>query len=293
MAATSSSSFTQLHQPLRSISLPSRIHPTCLKFEAALTHLKQICPSCPRRSVVSGADKLEIRLIGLAELYNIVQEIFHSPHKKLALLRYQNGKLVEDALNGSAILLDTCDTARNIVLTTKEHVQRLQSALRRRARQDYSSDVNAYISFRKKAKREIVKTLGALKKMESKGYLCPLVDADDDQMIVIKILREATAITVSIFRSLLVFLQYSTKTKPLMISKLIPLRPSSSEIIINEVERVDFALCKNATWTQVETIHDMLHTLSSRVHGLEAGLDFVFKSLVQNRVSFLNILTSF
>ncbi|XVF15996.1 hypothetical protein REPUB_Repub09cG0204200 [Reevesia pubescens] len=161
-----------VHHPVRSISLPSRVHPVSVKLKAALNHLKAWKTSSLSTTAVSSGETIQIGLVDLAELYNCVREAISSPETQRTLLHYQNGKLVEDALDKSVTFLDTCGKGRDVLLMMKEHVRTLQSALRRR-RGDSSveTEVAAYINFRKKVKKEVAKCLGALKKIESKSDL--------------------------------------------------------------------------------------------------------------------------
>ncbi|WZZ26711.1 hypothetical protein YC2023_010112 [Brassica napus] len=46
----------------------------------------------------------------------------------------------EHSLDVSTTLLDTCDTARNLILTLREHLLNLQSLLRRQGKSIESSD---------------------------------------------------------------------------------------------------------------------------------------------------------
>ncbi|XP_022741824.1 uncharacterized protein LOC111293305 [Durio zibethinus] len=242
-------SLPDVHHPVRSISLPSRVHPTSVKLEAALNHLKPWKTSLVSTAVSSG-ETIQIGLVGLAELYNCVREIISSPETQRTLLHYQNGKLVEEALDESVTFLDTCGKGRDVLLTMKEHVQTLQSALRRR-RGDSSieTEVAAYIKFRKKVKKEVAKCLEALKKIESKfGSSTPL-DVDHHLLIVAKVLREASSITISVFRSLLLFLSMpSMKTRVggwSKISNFIPtglLSSDKEQKVMNEVGSVDLAV---------------------------------------------------
>ncbi|XP_007046553.2 PREDICTED: uncharacterized protein LOC18610678 [Theobroma cacao] len=295
-----------VHQPVRSISLPSRVHPASVKLEAALNHLEAWKTSSHSAAAVSSGETIQIGLVGLAELYNCVQEIISSPQTKQKLLHYQNGKLVEEALDESVTFLDTCGKGRDLLLKMKEHVQTLQSALRRR-RGDLSIEIEvaAYINFRKKVKKELAKCLGALKEIESKIGSSTLLDVDQHLLMVVKALREASSITISVFQSLLLFLSMpSMKTRVrgwLKISKLIPTRFLSSEKeqkVMNEVGSVDLAVYSinghlkiGDSMAEVEMMQMMLKTLDASIDGFEAGLDCIFKCLVQNRVTFLNIIT--
>ncbi|XP_031275994.1 uncharacterized protein LOC116134458 [Pistacia vera] len=296
-----SSAFSDVHPPVRSISLPSRIHPTSVKLESTLNHLKAWQIS----STTAPADTIQNGLVGLAELFNCIEEFIHSPQTQQALLRHRDGKLVEEALDGSVTLLDTCGTARDILLTMKEHVQTLQSALRRRGGDSsIESHIAAYISFKKKGKKDFAKCLSALKKLECKGSISSSVlEADHHLSFIIKVLQETSAISISIFRALLIFLSTPTmKTKLAgwsLISKLVSMKLLSSDQkeqkIINEVESVDVALyslqrTSNAKKNEVQMAQRLLEILNVSIEGFEGGLDSMFRCLVQNRVSFLNIL---
>ncbi|KAJ4714089.1 DUF241 domain protein [Melia azedarach] len=312
----SSSTFSDTHTPVRSISLPSRIHPTSVKLESALNHLKTLQTSL--LSVNFSADTIQNGLAGLAELYNCIEEEFiHSPQTQQALLR--NGKIADENLDESVTLLDTCSSASDLMLTMKQHAQTLQSALRRRGG-EYSSietHISAYISFKKKMKKEIAKNLCALKKLESKlsssSSTFSVFDLDYNLSFTIKVLQETTEITISIFKSLLLYLSMQTmKPKSAggwsLISKLMKMKLLSSDKgvdhqkIINEVETVDLALLNlhgnsrisgsNSKSEEVQIAQKMLENLEVSIEGIETGLDSMFRCLVKNRVSFLNILTS-
>ena len=299
----STSEFCGVHQPVRSISLPARVHPSSNRVEAVLNRLKSIQISSASTVASFGAETIQNGLVGLAELYNCVEELIHSPLTQQALLRYEDGKLVEKVLDGSVTLLDTCGNARDIIFTMKEHVQSLQTTLRRkRVDSRIDSDIHAYMCFRKKVKKDIALCFKALKQMEIKvDFSSPLLSASDHHLsMVASVLREASAITISIFKSLLLFLSMPTMKTKSLISRLMPMRLLSSEKgqkIINEVGSVDIALYSlhghlrnNDAKADVQLAQRMLETLHLSVEGLEHGLDCIFRSLVQNRVSFLNIL---
>ncbi|XP_045787240.1 uncharacterized protein LOC123882426 [Trifolium pratense] len=272
------------HQPLRSISLPTRIHPSSQRVEALLNHLKpQSSSQSLSRTICFEAETIQSDLVVLAELYNCMEELFHSQQTKQALLHYQNGKLVEDSLLGSVTLLDACGSSRELLLNLKQHVQTLQSAIRRRRGNSTSTierTIHEYDCFRKKAKKEISKQLCEMKKMENKVKVFSIMGQDQNLIFLAKILREANIITISIFRSLLLFISMPrlkpTKGSSSLISKLNPTRLFSSE---NEEKNTDFA-----------SLLRVLETLNVGVCGLEGGLDCIFRCLVQNRVSFLNML---
>lgn len=184
-----------------------------------------------------------MNLVRITELYNTIEQLMQSPRMQQAHRTQQHKTLVEEALESSVELLDAGKNAREIIMNMKEQVQNLLSALRRRCG-DHSSleeNIQANINFRKKSRKDIAKNLRALKKTENKVQLFDTAD----HIRVIKLLRESSAITVSIFCSILLFLSLpEMKTKNggwSLIRKLIP-AASSSKQIFNEVGSVDLAV---------------------------------------------------
>ncbi|RYR46910.1 hypothetical protein Ahy_A07g032774 isoform K [Arachis hypogaea] len=137
---------------------------------------------------------MQRQFIVLAELYNFMEEL-QSTQTQQALLHYQDGKLVEEALSGSVTLLDACGSSRDLLRGDSSIVE---------------SSVSAYESFRKKAKKEITKQLGMLKKMECNkdSSISSLLGQDQNLVFFARVLRESRTITTSIFCSLLLFSQH-------------------------------------------------------------------------------------
>ncbi|OMO83458.1 hypothetical protein COLO4_22520 [Corchorus olitorius] len=283
-----------INVPVRSISLPSRLLPNSI--EAELNELKTF-------STTNHADGEAIctGFTRLAELYNNIEEIIQTDQK--ALHHQQNIKLVEEALDDSVGLLDACGNARDLIMMMKEQVQELQSALRRKGRNSsIETNIHEYISFRKKLKKKIAQSLKTLKKLEGNSIsICSLPVDCHHVLMVVKALRESNAIAVSMFRSFLCFLSMPVmKTKAggwSLISKLMPER--SCQKLFNEVGIVDFTLStlQGKVGKNIEAKIDAqiqvrrLETLCATIKCLEQGLDGLFRCLIRNRVSLLNVIT--
>ncbi|MED6122739.1 hypothetical protein PIB30_042658, partial [Stylosanthes scabra] len=202
------------HQPIRSISLPTRTHPSSQRVESLLNHLKQHHSSSHHHhQVFLDGDSIQSDLVVLVEFYNTMEELLQSPQTKQALMNYQKGELVDHALSSSITLLDACVVSRDLLLNLKEHVQSLQSALRRTRRGDSSSIAKCiceYERFRKKGKKVISKQLEAMKRMDSSSNKthCSSQLGKQDQCVTFlaSVLRDATKVAVSIFRYLLSFI---------------------------------------------------------------------------------------
>lgn len=109
----------------RSISLPSRSHPSTLKVEEELRKIKT-WESSSSSSSVCGA------LLGLHDLYDSIDELLKMGSTQQVLSCPQHKELVDELLDGSMKLLDVCSLAKDMTLETQQHVGALHSAVRRR-----------------------------------------------------------------------------------------------------------------------------------------------------------------
>ncbi|KAJ4845783.1 hypothetical protein Tsubulata_041448, partial [Turnera subulata] len=276
------SAMQSVQMPTRSISLPSRLNPNSDKAEAELNKLRTWEYSC----VISttnplGAEAIQTGLLRLAELFNCIEELIHSPCAQKSLHQQQHLNLVEEALDGSVVFLDVCSTARDLFLTLKEHVRDLQSAMRRKGKDSSSVEthVHAYLSFRKKAKKDIMKSIRSLKKMEANARTSEI----DDLPYVIKVIREASSMAVSILKCLMMFLsapEMKTGSGWSLISKLMHsglLASDKGQKVFSEVGSVDLALCSiqgqlrkaDAKKIDVQEVQRRLEMLDASINGFE------------------------
>ncbi|CAA2965719.1 Hypothetical predicted protein [Olea europaea subsp. europaea] len=282
----------------RSISLPSRLHPNAIKLEAELEKLYTGEISKKAHSITT--EGIRYGLLGLAELYNCVEELMQCQRTQQLLVQYvQDGKIVEESLENSVELLDSCGTIRELVGMIKEQVQDLQSTLRRKG-QDSSiqNDVNKYLSLRKKMNKSIAKILKKLKHLERTNG-ATLKDNHNLSMA-IWMLREATNYTITIFRSLLVFLSSPAASKGgwSFVSKLKSVASYRNDDILSEVGSVNFALYslvaalrnRNSKAVDVQMAIKKLQNLDAGIEGFEAELERLFRQLLQSRVTLLNII---
>ncbi|XP_052625731.1 uncharacterized protein LOC128125852 [Lactuca sativa] len=283
----------------RSISLPSRLtHPSCTKTEKKINELRA------SGKLVGSFENIQSSLVGLAELHVFVNEFVQAPKTQQALSHHQNETLVEAALEWSIGFLDTCSTLIDMIMLMKENVNALQMALRRKGSDStVASKIAAYLCFRKMAKKVVTKSLRTLKHLEKKICSFLFVDIDHHVSLVSKVLKETNALTISLFRSILIIV--STKPKRdngvQLIAKLLSKRTSThkhDQLVLTEVETIELTLTllhKNVRNGEtkdvdVEVTLRRLQILDVGLEGLKVGLDHLFRRLIHSRVSLLNIL---
>ncbi|KAJ8435795.1 hypothetical protein Cgig2_024778 [Carnegiea gigantea] len=234
--------------PTRSISLPSRLLPNSNAIERSVNRLKSWDLSLASTSGSQGAESIQLGLVGLVELYGNVHDLILSPFAQQALLRHDQGRLIGEVMDGSLGLLDTCSTARDLILRLQEQVRDLRSALRRKGCLSVKTELSVYMGFRKKMAKDVAKCLRMLKQAEDKhGLAAPSLGLSPYVSMVVKVLREVYVATVKVFRSLFLYLSMPGKAGGWsFISRLVSNRPGArpikSEEIFNEVTEVDLAL---------------------------------------------------
>ncbi|XP_010277252.1 PREDICTED: uncharacterized protein LOC104611751 [Nelumbo nucifera] len=295
---------------VRSISLPSRSHPNTIRIEEELSRIRAWEQSTLKSDLAHPkAESICAAFLGLADLYKCIDELLQMPQTQQGLIQDQYQTWVDEVLDRSVTLLDIGSTSRDILLQMKENVKDLQSALRRRKSEErvLGEKVASYTSFKKNMKKKDVnQCLKMLKRLDEKCVASPLLDHDHHSAKVVRLIREVSTVSISIFQALLSFMS-TPMSKPKvsrwqLVSKLMQRRVvtcDNQEEKMNEVTSVDdalFALCRNTSSKDVEVellemTQKRLNHLEVGLERLEEGLDCLFRCLIQSRVSLLNALT--
>ncbi|KAF9622251.1 hypothetical protein IFM89_030293 [Coptis chinensis] len=288
---------------VRSTSLPSASHPLTARVEEELNKLRGwMMDSKP--SLLNTTMVLQDGFGGLIRLFERVEDLLQLSHTQQLLLQHRNEKCVDKVLDESLRLVDVCGTAKDALLRMKEHVQQTQSGLRRRRSEfDLTNEVDTYQFSRRKVNKAILKSIGELKKMESK-HPSSLLEKDQDLVALVTVLREVEATTLFVCESLLSFLLGSrtlqkrrgwSLVSKLMHRKIITCEEQHEDV--NQVEMVHTAILalKNHKCHEVKIPQNaqiQLEALEASIGNLEVELECIFKKLIKTRVALLNIFSS-
>ncbi|TKY58341.1 hypothetical protein E2542_SST15399 [Spatholobus suberectus] len=283
---------------IRSISLPSRSHPSTIRIEEELSKLKTW-----EGSSTSTSESIDTGLSLLEDLYLCLDDLLNMASAQQVISHHKGDKCVEEVLDGSVRILDICGITRDTMLQIKENVQALHSALRRRkGDSSVETSVAEYKIFAKKMKKNVNKLITSLKQMDGKFGVSPLVDLDHHLAAVIRVLREVILMNLSVFQFILSFFTVSSSnskaTKWLLVAKLMhkgvkPCEDNSQNV--NELQCVEAALStllsEGTNDEKMQVAHERLEALENAIESVENGLESVFRRLIKTRASLLNIIS--
>ncbi|XP_013647102.2 uncharacterized protein LOC106351934 [Brassica napus] len=250
----------------RSHSVPSLQHPQAAYVDEQLTRLRS-------SEAVSSSSSSSIyqRLSDLQDLYDSLDKMIRLSITNQGLSQDQ----IEKLLDGSLMILDLCNLAKDALSQMKERLKEIQSILRRK-RGDLSAEVKKYLVTRKSLKKSFQKVLKNLRVGQNK-------ETTDKSLVVF---GETEGVTIALFDSLFSFMSGSKACgKWSLVSKIMSQNKDTCEAEANEFTRVDYVF-------QSEKLLKMedVQMLESCIQDLEDGIESVSKSMIKYRVSLLNIL---
>ncbi|KAL2333875.1 hypothetical protein Fmac_015088 [Flemingia macrophylla] len=285
---------------VRSISLPTRSHPSTIRVEEELRKLKNWEGTF---TPTSTADSIHTGLSLLEDLYLCLDDLLNMASTQQVISNHKGNKCVEDVLDGSMRILDICGITRDTMLQIKENVQALHSTLRRRkGESSVETSVAEYKFFTKMMKKNVNKSITSLRHMDGRFGVSPLLDLDHHLAAVIRVLREAILMNLSVFQFILSFLTVpspnSKATKWLVVAKLMhkgvkPCEDNSENV--NELQCVESALNtllnEGTNDEKMQVAHERLQALENAIEIVENGLESVFRRLIKTRATLLNIIS--
>ncbi|KAK9690633.1 hypothetical protein RND81_09G142000 [Saponaria officinalis] len=263
---------------VRSISLPSRPHPTAEQV------VEQLCSLRSSQSASTSSTSVSHGLNGLKEMYSCVDELLQQ-----SLSQNQNAKWVDDVLDGSLRLLDICSASRDALQQSRERLGDVQSALRRRCSGELSivSEAVEYLNTRRSVKKTINKCLKTLKHETEQKH---------EAHATITLLTDVQEMTADTLKSLMSYISGSPKSGWSVVAKL--MNKNNREASISEFDDVDATLnsliCQKKgriSSSQVDNLMSQTLNLDSQIQDLEGSLEILFRDLVKTRATLLNIFS--
>ncbi|KAL9238468.1 hypothetical protein vseg_012885 [Gypsophila vaccaria] len=264
----------------RSVSLPSRPHPTTEQV------VEQLCRLRSSQSASTSSTSVSDGLNGLKDLYSCVDELLQQ-----SLSQNLNAKWVDEVLDGSLRLLDICSASRDALQQSSECLQNVQSALRRRCSGELSITKEAaeYLNTRRSVKKTIKKCLKNLK---------PETEQKDETNATISLLKDVQATTADILKSLMSYISGSQKSGWSVVSKLIN-KNTNKETSTTKFDDVDATLNSlisqkksGISSSQMENLMSQTFKLESQIQDLDESLECLFRDLVKTRATLLNIFSN-
>ncbi|XP_060199917.1 uncharacterized protein LOC132628186 [Lycium barbarum] len=278
---------------VRSTSLPTATHPLIVNAEQQLQRLK----SSEGTSTSSNSTICQ-KLDGLKKLYDCVDGVLKLPITQQ--VHEKHAKLLEQVSDVSLNVLDTCSITKDAFSQMKESVQLLESSLRRArgGESNLSTQVDAYMASNKKLNKVICKCFKDLKQKENNQSI---VIEDSDFTSLISLVKGVEGFSLIVLESTLSFISHpkmrsSRASSWSLVKMLKPKRVSCEGIDISEVEKIhmELLLLRNEKIDQSQILSALkkLQAFESSIQQVEESLGAIFRLLLKNRVSILNILST-
>uniref|UniRef100_A0A803LY23 Uncharacterized protein n=2 Tax=Chenopodium quinoa TaxID=63459 RepID=A0A803LY23_CHEQI len=205
----------------------------------------------------------ESKLSGLNDLYKSVEDFLQLPKNQ------KNVSQSQQVLDGSLRLIDICSTSRDILAVSKEQIQNIQSAFRRKCNGelDITSEVAEYLKTRRASKKTIKKCVKDINAVEP--------------VAIESMLKDVQALTAEVFNSLLSYIGGSQKSSWSFFSQ------RSEKKAATSFDAVDALLVK-----KVNVDMSQLVNLESEIQEIDEVLESLFRHLMKTRSTLLNVLSN-
>ncbi|KAL0351643.1 UNVERIFIED_CONTAM: hypothetical protein Scaly_1553000 [Sesamum calycinum] len=266
----------------RSNSFPSQSHSVIESVEDHLCRLKS------SEAASTSATSICMNLASLRDLHQGIDNLIQMPSVQQALSQGQGESWVHELLEESLRLVDLCGFSRDVVCSTKESIQDLESSIRRnRGEKATGEDVNTYVASRKKINKMVNKGIKNLKSSNQSSTPLPTIGA---------MLKETEALDFSVLKSVLMLLsgekEGSKQRSWSLLSKFSHTKRVHTEV---EQETAAEALCSLNMHRSRKGMDNItlkqLKSAEMSIQELDEGLEALFRSLVKTRVSLLNVLS--
>ncbi|EOA34137.1 hypothetical protein CARUB_v10021639mg [Capsella rubella] len=219
---------------------------------------------------------------GLRELHDCVNYLLdHCPRTRESLSQQGQEKWTEQVSEASLKMLDICNVSKDVMTLVKHNLQDLQLVLRGNESSDVNEKIAAYNRYKNNLKKETLKCLNCLKNMKGSGGRVAM-PIEQNLLFVAEVLEEVRRVVVTMVESL-----FSLGCIPW-------LEKRSSKGSLSSIFTIRSSYLLDDVWdeTAVQSATTRLEAAEIAIEELEIELEFIFRRLIQTRVSLLNILTN-
>ncbi|XP_009777633.1 uncharacterized protein LOC107816213 [Nicotiana tabacum] len=273
---------------VRSASLPCRSHPLISQLKDDLNELKSWAKKPENRTsawLCDGLNQLKI-------VHESLDDLLQLPQTRESL--HGHSDLVEKLLDDFLHFVDVYGIFQTLILTFKEEHLTAQVAVRRKD----ESKIASYAKALRKMAKEMEKLVSNVQCMGK--YIVPqqcvaVPDGDAELAEVMKDIIEVTElVSIALFNGLGVSMAFPKPT-----CSWIGLGKKIKKVKENEgiVEFIEMGL-ESLLWglrkkgdEEVKMVSKKMHELEDCICGIESGGEKVFRSLLNARVSLLNVFT--
>ncbi|XP_071713360.1 uncharacterized protein [Rutidosis leptorrhynchoides] len=263
----------------RSTSLPTRSHPILYQLKFHLNQLKsQWAYDIVPESINS--DKISDALVRIRTILESLDDLLDLAPSRDSLRRYQDW--VEKVLEDFLVMVDVYGTFQMQISTLKQCNIAAQLAYRRR---DGLKTV-VCIKGLKKSGREIFKLMPFLQTIQENNRNDLTRSDPNSDLDIVGVIKDVIEVIIMISEAVFGGIYGSFEVRKS--SWMMGLKKSKRVKGIKELENgiLSLKICKDEVLNK-----NTMHEMEECIDGIESGSEKVFRSLINTRVSLLNVLT--
>ncbi|KAL0326003.1 UNVERIFIED_CONTAM: hypothetical protein Sradi_5169600 [Sesamum radiatum] len=273
---------------VRSTSLPCRSHPIISQLRDEIAELSSW--STVSESGCRTSAWLCDGLRRLKTVHESLDDLLHLPQTRESLRGGEYSSLIEKLLEDFLRFVDVYGMFQTLVLRLKEEYSAVQIAFRRKAGEK--------IAVHSKNLNKIAKEIGKLApNLASIGKLstAPARAPYDDEAELIDVINDVVKVTVSVSGSLFGGLSNSSAFRKPSCMGLMNFGKKTKNVkvegAIREFEEIDLEKLRKQAEEEVKMASKKMHETEDCIVEIEGCAERAFRSLINTRVSLLNVLT--